>query len=75
MEDFYFSVSIDKDRTLCLAPLTNRNISKSGQDIVDRSGHFLFERYGEGENANIEVIAQVISEEAVFRLRDMFKME
>lgn len=75
MEEFYFSVSIDKDRTLCLAPLTDRNIMISGQEISDRSGLFLFERCGGGENARIEIIAHVISEDAIFRLRDMFKME
>lgn len=75
MDEFYFSVNLDNERTLCLAPLTSRRIYMSGQDIPDESGHFLFEKRGFGESAQIEIIAQVISDEAVHRLREMFNMD
>jgi len=74
MEDFYFSVNLDGERTLCLAPLTDRRISMADQEIADPSGHFLYEKHGSGETAKIEIIARVTSPEAVWRLRDMFNM-
>lgn len=74
MAEFYFSVNLDNDRTLCLAPLTDRRIALSGQEIPDPSGYFLFEKRSSDELGGIEIIAQVLSEEAAFRLRDMFKM-
>ncbi len=74
MEDFYFSVIIDRERTLCLAPLTHRRIAMSGQAIKDESGYFVFETRGSGECADVEIIAQVLSEESALRLRDMFNM-
>ena len=75
MDDFYFSVNLDSERTLCLAPLTDRRLGMSGQDLADTSGYFLFEKRGEGEQAAIEVMAQVLTAEAALRLRDMFKMD
>ncbi len=74
MADFYFSVNLEPDRTLCLAPLTDRRISLSGQQVEDTSGYFLFEQRGTGETAGIEIIAKVMDDEAALRLRDMFQM-
>lgn len=73
MAQFYFSVNIDNDRTLCLAPLTDRKIAMSGQEIADTSGYFLFETRGSDERG-VEIIAHVVSEDAVFRLREAFNM-
>jgi hypothetical protein len=74
MGEFYFSVRLDNRRTLCVAPLTDRRIAMSGQEIPDSSGYFLFEKRGSGDMAEIEILAQATSEDAAFRLRDMFKM-
>jgi hypothetical protein len=74
MSDYYFSVNIDPDRTLCVAPLTERRLDMSGQNVSDTSGYFLYEQHGEGETASIEIIAQVLTEDAAFRLRDIFGM-
>lgn len=73
MAEFYFSVNIDNDRTLCVAPLTERKIALSGEEIDDPSGYFLFE-LSASDDSVIEIIARVQSEEAAFRLRDMFNM-
>jgi hypothetical protein len=75
MEAFYFTVTLDNERTLCLAPLTERRVAMSGQDLPDASGYFLYEKRGSGECADIEIIAQVLSEEAALRLRDMLGMD
>lgn len=74
MAQFYFSVNLDNDRTLCLAPLTDRKIALSGEEITDPSGYFLFETRGSDELGGIEIIARVMTEEAALRLREMFKM-
>jgi hypothetical protein len=74
MAEFYFSVNLDNERTLCLAPLTDCRIAMAGIDIGDPSGYFLFETRGTGDNAGIEVIARVLTEDAAFRLRDMLNM-
>jgi hypothetical protein len=73
MPEFYFSVNLDNDRTLCLAPLTDRKIALSGEEIADPSGYFLFET-SSSDDSVIEIIARVQSEEAAFRLRTMLKM-
>jgi hypothetical protein len=46
----------------------------SGQEVADPSGYFLFEKRGKGDNAGIEIIAHVVSDEAALRLREMFDM-
>ena len=74
MDEYYFSINLDGNRELCLAPLTERQIAMSGQEIADTSGHFLFERSGSDDAMRLEVIAQVLSPDAVLRLREAFKM-
>lgn len=75
MDEFYFSVNLDNDRTLCLAPLTDRRIAMSGQEVMDPSGYFLFEQQPSDEHGGVRIIAQVFSDDAVERLRDMLKMD
>lgn len=72
MDEYYFSIILDENRELCLAPLTERQIELSGQELPDTSGHFLFERCS--GTAKVEIIAQVLLPDAVLRLRDAFKM-
>jgi hypothetical protein len=72
---YYFSKNLDNDRTLCIAPLTDRLIERSGQQLEDVSGYFLFSRHGSDDFEGIEIIAHVVSEEAAFALREMFEMQ
>lgn len=74
MDDLYFSVSLADNHTLCLAPLTDRRLAMSGQEIDDTSGYFLYSQRGTGETALVEVIAKVLTPDAAMVLRDMFKM-
>lgn len=74
MDDLYYSVNLDRDRILCLAPLTERRLAMAGQEILDTSGYFLFEQQGEGDFATVEILAHVVSDAAVARLRDKFNM-
>ncbi len=75
MEDIYFSVNLQDGHTLCLAPLTDRRIAMSGQEIPDTGGYFLYEQKGRGEHADIEVIAHILSEDAVMRIKHAFNMD
>lgn len=69
MAELYLSVNLADDRTICLAPLTQRQIEASGDELDDPSGYFLFERVHDGEAASINILARLASEEAVERLR------
>lgn len=74
MDDYYFTVPLDNDCMLCLAPLTERRIAMSGQRVPDSSGYFLFEKRHTNDFSGVNIIAHVVSEEAAFRLREMFNM-
>jgi hypothetical protein len=73
MAQFYFSVNLDNDRVLCIAPLTDRRIATATEEIQDTSGYFLFERR-ESSESSIDVIAHLASEDAAFRLRELLGM-
>ena len=75
MEGLYFSAPVDDERTLCLAPMTDRRLSMASQDVPDTSGYFLYELIGTGETARVEIIARVISDEAIHRLREMIRLD
>ncbi len=75
MSEFFFSVALNESRSLCLAPLTDRCIEESGQILHDISGYFLFEKNGTGDRAEIEILAQAISDEAAQRLSQLFQMQ
>ncbi|WP_075852407.1 hypothetical protein [Rhizobium hainanense] len=69
MDELYLSVNLADNRTIFLAPLTQRQIDASGDEVDDDSGYFLFERIGSGEAASINILARLASDEAVERLR------
>jgi hypothetical protein len=74
MSEYFFSVPLDGARCLYLAPLVDQDLELAGQEISDTSGYFLFEKTGMGDGAQVEILAQAVSEEAALRLRDLFKM-
>ena len=74
MEDLYFSASLPNGHTLCLAPLTDRKIQMASVEISDPGGYFLYEKQGTDDLGHIEIIAQVFSDDAALRLRDMFQL-
>lgn len=75
MSDYYFSAQLDNDTTLCLAPLTDRRIEQSGEDVADVSGYFLYSLRGSDGPQDVEILAHVRSEEAAWRLKAMLKLE
>ena len=75
MAEFYFTAKRGNDSTLHIAPLTDRLIARSGQDVPDPSGYFLFERRHADGPAEVEIIAQLVSEDAALKLREILEME
>jgi hypothetical protein len=75
MEGFYLSRRIDDERVLCVAPLTNRNVALSGQEVEDLSGYFLFEKKGGQEARSVEILAHLVSEEAALRIGELLKLD
>ena len=74
MAQYFFSADLGDNRSLFLSPLTDRWLAMSQDVIHDQSGYFLFEQSGIGNAASIDILAQVHSEDAVFKLQEMFKM-
>lgn len=76
MSEYYFSARIDSRTTLCIAPITNKRVELSGQDVVDRSGYFLYQTKGQdGEPSEVEILARLESEEAALRLKEMLSLK
>jgi hypothetical protein len=74
MDDLYLTVNTEEGTTLCLAPLSDRQISMATQEVADASGYFLFERHGSGEMERIEILAHLVSDEAADRMRVMLNL-
>jgi hypothetical protein len=75
MAEYYFSAKIDTETTLCIAPISDKRVDLSGQEIEDRSGYFLYAVKGGGEPREVEILAQLKSDEAVLRLKQMLNLE
>jgi hypothetical protein len=75
MAEYYFSARLDSETTLCIAPLTDKRIELSGQEIEDASGYFLYQTRGGGEPSEVQILARLESEEAAFWLKDMLSLE
>lgn len=75
MAEHYFSTNIDNEITLCIAPLTNRRLAMSGQEIADTGGYFLYETNKSEQPNEVRIIAQILSEEAAFQLSRILNME
>jgi hypothetical protein len=75
MPEYYFSAKIDSDTTLCIAPITDKRVELSGEQIEDRSGYFLYQTKGRGEPGEVEILARLTSEEAALRLKEMLALK
>ena len=74
MDGLYFSAPLADGRTLCLSQMTDRRAAMATHAIEDTSGYFLYELTGTGERASVEVIARLVDEESVLRLRTMLAL-
>lgn len=75
MSEYYFSAKTDRDTTLCIAPITDKRIELSGEEIEDASGYFLYETKGDGEPGEVRILARLTSEEAAYRLKAMLDLK
>jgi hypothetical protein len=71
MAEYFFSKNVGNNRTLYIAPLTDRLIAQSGQEIPDSGGYFLFQRRHSEGPQHVEIIAQALSEEALRTILEM----
>ena len=74
MAYLYYSAQIGEDRSLFLAPLSSRKLSACTDEITDVSGYFLYEEVQNGALYEINILAQVHSDDAAFKLSRMFNM-
>jgi hypothetical protein len=75
MSEYYFSAQIDGETTLCISPMTSRRLELSGEEIDDESGHFLYIVRGGAEPREVEILARLATDDAIFRLREMLHLE
>lgn len=75
MAEYYFSVQVDSETTLCIAPLTDRRVELSGEQIEDRSGYFLYRTKGNDEPGEVEILARLTSEDAAFQLKQLLSLK
>jgi hypothetical protein len=75
MTEYYFSADIGDGTTLCIAPISDRRLELSGENIDDKSGYFLFETKGGAEPSEVQILARLTSEEAALRLKHMLALE
>lgn len=75
MAEYYFSARMDNGATLCLAPLTDRRIELSGEDVADPSGYFLYATQGSDFRTEVQILARVTSEEAAWKLKEILSLE
>jgi hypothetical protein len=71
MTEYYFSAQVDRETTLCISPMTSRRLELCGEDIDDESGHFLYLLKGGAEPREVEILARLATDDAIFRLREM----
>jgi len=71
MQGFYFSASKPDGYTLCLSPITNRILDESSQEVEDQSGYFLYEMLNDAGRRVVNILAQVHTDDAALRMRDM----
>lgn len=75
MSEFYFDAQIERNRTLCLAPLTDRELATAEVSVEDAYGYYLYERIRRGNQEELEIIAHVPTDEAADRLRILLSMK
>lgn len=72
---YFFSANIGNATSLCISPLTDENAVAAGLNPTQTSGYFLYEKTQTEGLPEVAVIAQVLSEDAAFRLSRILNME
>jgi len=74
MAEYYYKASRGDGTTLYIAPLTDRARDAAGQELPTAGGHFLFERR-DNDPSDVRVIAHLVSDEAVFEMRQLLHLD
>jgi len=72
MSEYYLSAPLDNETTICVAPLSDRRLEMSGEELADKSGYFLYTVRHTTQPETVNILARIHSEEAVWHLKDMF---
>ena len=75
MAEYFFSSEGEGGRRLYISPLPDRVLADSESDFGINRGHFLYEKNDPANPDDIFIIAQLLSEEAVFNLVQLLKLE
>ena len=77
MSDYYFTTNITNTRTLCIGPITQRELE--GVAITpkksDARSYYLFEMDASELGAEIKILAKLVSEEAAFALSKILQQQ
>ena len=76
MDDcYYFSTNVNNATSLCISPLTDESAIAAGLDPTQASGYFLYEKTQTDGLPEVAIIAQVLSDDAAFRLSRILNMD
>jgi hypothetical protein len=73
--EYFFSSKREGGRRLYISPLPDHVLAHSECDFGVNRGHFLYEKNDQTDPDDIFIIAQLLSEEAVFNLVQLLKLE
>ena len=76
MEEYYFEVPVSNSKVLCVGPITRREteLVLDEASFCDGFGYYLFVADAEKPNADIEIIAKLVSRDAASRLGNLLKL-
>ena len=75
MSEFYFTAQVDEQTRMCVAPLSDEDLELSGESVEDSSGYFLYIATGGIEPSAIEILAQIKSDSAAWRLSQLLGLK
>ena len=75
MAEYFFSSEREGGRRLYISPLPDRVLADSESDFGVNRGHFLYEKNDRENPDDILVIAHLLSDEAIFSLVQLLKLE
>lgn len=72
MDEFFFSLSLDSKRTLCIGPITRREAANL-PDSRDGTGLFLFVVDASNRGQEIKILSRLVSLEMAADLANMIR--
>jgi hypothetical protein len=73
--EYFFTADQNDGSRLYISPLSDRIFAAAESEFQENIGHFLYRRNDLSNQDDISIIAQLSSEESVFSLSRLLKME